>query len=202
MATVKSLVESLLFVADGPLTLDRLCSLLEEYERNDIRQAVTALLEEYGGEGRGVELVEVAGGYQFRTVASNADVLRRLTKVRPARFSQSALESLAIIAYRQPVTRAEIEYLRGVDSGGVLKTLLEKKLIKILGKKDIPGKPLIYGTTREFLEVFDLKDLRSLPSLKEIRELSETARYEQQEELPLAPPESGATVDEPDDSPS
>ncbi|BDV43425.1 segregation and condensation protein B [Geotalea uraniireducens] len=190
MSTLKSIVESLLFVAEGPLTLDRLCSLLEEHERNDIRAALNTLLQDYGGEGRGVELAEVAGGYQFRTVAENADYLRRLTKVRPVRFSQSALESLAIIAYRQPVTRAEIEYLRGVDSGGVLKTLLEKKLIKILGKKDIPGKPLIYGTTREFLEVFDLKDLRSLPSLKEIRELSETSKFEQQEELPLPLPES------------
>ncbi|ABB32187.1 chromosome segregation and condensation protein, ScpB [Geobacter metallireducens RCH3] len=189
MPNLKSIVESLLFVADAPMTFDRLCSFLDEFDRGDIREALGALQEEYGQEGRGVVLVEVASGYQFRTPVENADYLRRLTKTRPVKFSQSALETLAIIAYRQPVTRAEIEYLRGVDCGGVLKTILEKKLIKILGKKDIPGKPLIYGTTREFLELFSLKDLRSLPTLKEIRDLSETASYEQQEELPLEQPE-------------
>lgn len=193
MPSLKSIVESLIFVADTPVTLDRLCTLLEEYDRGDVRDAVAALRADYGGEGRGVVFAEVAGGYQFRTPPENAEFLRRLTKTRPARFSQSALETLAIIAYRQPVTRAEIEYLRGVDSGGVLKTLLEKKLIKILGKKDIPGKPLIYGTTREFLELFNLQDLRSLPTLKEVRELSETVKFEQQEELPLErPSERGA----------
>ncbi|ANA40217.1 SMC-Scp complex subunit ScpB [Geobacter anodireducens] len=192
MHRLESLVESLLFVSETPLSLDRLCSLLEEFDRAAIREALDRLLERYGGEGRGIVLAEVGGGFQFRTPAGNGDVIRRLTKARPARFSQSALETLAIIAYRQPVTRAEIEYLRGVDSGGVLKTLLEKKLIKILGKRDIPGKPLIYGTTREFLELFALRDLKSLPSLKEIRELSESAAFEQQEELPLAaPPEEG-----------
>ena len=189
MPNLKSIVESILFVADAPMTLDRLCTLLEEFDRGEVRNALNALAEEYSGEGRGVILAEVAGGYQFRTTTENADYLRRLSKSRPAKFSQSALETLAIIAYRQPVTRAEIEYLRGVDSGGVLKTILEKKLIKILGKKDIPGKPLIYGTTREFLELFGLKDLKSLPTLKEIRDLSETAPYEQQEELPLDQPE-------------
>lgn len=189
MPNLKSIVESILFVADAPMTLDRLCTFLDEFDRGDIRDALGALQEEYGQEGRGVILVEVASGYQFRTPVENADYLRRLTKTRPVKFSQSALETLAIIAYRQPVTRAEIEYLRGVDCGGVLKTILEKKLIKILGKKDIPGKPLIYGTTREFLELFSLKDLRSLPTLKEIRDLSETASYEQQEELPLEQPE-------------
>jgi segregation and condensation protein B len=189
MPTLKSIVESLLFVADAPVTFDRLCTLLEEFDRGEIREALSTLQEEYGREGKGVVLAEVAAGYQFRTPTENADYLRRLTKTRPVKFSQSALETLAIIAYRQPVTRAEIEYLRGVDSGGVLKTILEKKLIKILGKKDIPGKPLIYGTTREFLELFGLKDLRSLPTLKEIRDLSETAPYEQQEELPLEQPE-------------
>ncbi len=189
MPNLKSIVESILFVADAPMTLDRLCTFLDEFDRGDIREALGVLQEEYGQEGRGVVLVEVASGYQFRTPVENADYLRRLTKTRPVKFSQSALETLAIIAYRQPVTRAEIEYLRGVDCGGVLKTILEKKLIKILGKKDIPGKPLIYGTTREFLELFSLKDLRSLPTLKEIRDLSETASYEQQEELPLEQPE-------------
>ncbi|SNB45684.1 SMC-Scp complex subunit ScpB [Geobacter sp. DSM 9736] len=171
-ASLKSVVESLLFVSEAPLTIDRLSAILEEHERSDIRKAVEDLQDEYNGAGRGVFLAEVAGGYQFRTRPENADYLRRLTRGKIAKFSQSSLETLAIIAYRQPITRAEIEYLRGVDSGGVVKNLLDKKLIRILGKKDIPGKPLIYGTTRDFLEVFNLKDLASLPTLKEIQELT------------------------------
>ncbi len=143
MTNLKSVVESLLFVSDAPLSLDRLCSILEEYERPAIRAAIAELQEECDREGRGIVLEEVAGGYQFRSRPENADFLRRLTRVKPSRFSPSSLETLAIIAYRQPVTRAEIEYLRGVDAGGVLKNLLEKRLIRILGKKDIPGKPLI-----------------------------------------------------------
>jgi len=121
----------------------------------------------------------------LRSRPENADFIRRLSRIRPYRFSQSALETLAIIAYRQPITRSEVEYLRGVDSGGVLKTLLEKKLVRILGKKEIPGRPLIYGTSREFLEAFSLKDLASLPTLKEVRELTASDLLEQQEELTL-----------------
>ncbi len=183
--SLRSVVESLLFVADHPLTLDRLCSILEEYERKDIAAAVEELLADYREGGRGIYLAEVAGGWQFRSRPENADYLRRLSRSRPYRFSQSSLETLAIIAYRQPVTRAEVEYLRGVDSGGVLKTLLEKKMLRILGKKDIPGRPLIYGTSKEFLETFNLKDLASLPTLKEVQELSGRDVPEQQEELPL-----------------
>jgi len=178
-------VESLMFVADAPLTLDRLCSILEEYERQDIRAAIEELLADYRQAERGIYLAEVAGGWQLRSRPENADYLRRLSRSRAFRFSHSSLEALAIIAYRQPITRAEVEYLRGVDSGGVLKTLLEKKLVRILGKKDIPGRPLIYGTSREFLETFNLKDLASLPTLKEVQELTGRDLLEQQEELPL-----------------
>jgi segregation and condensation protein B len=165
--------------------MDRLCSILEEYERDEIKAALFALLDDYRGAGRGVCLVEIAGGWQLRSRPENADFLRRMQRGRAYRFSQSALETLAIIAYRQPITRAEVEYLRGVDSGAVLKTLLEKKLIRILGKKDIPGKPLIYGTSREFLETFNLRDLASLPTLKEVQELTGRDLLERQEELPL-----------------
>lgn len=186
--TLKDIVESILFVADAPLSLDRLCGVLEEFERQEIRQAVEALVADCCGNGRGIELVEVAGGYQYRSRPELADYIRRLKKSKPARFSPSALEALAIIAYRQPVTRAEIEYLRGVDSGGVLKSLLDKKLVRIIGKKDIPGKPLIYGTTREFMETFSLKDLSSLPSLREIEELADSGSDFEQVPLPL--PES------------
>ena len=187
--SLKSIVESLLFVHDQPLTLDRLATLLEEHERPDIRQALDSLMEDYAAGGRGIILAQVAGGYQLRSRPENADYIRRLTKSRGVKFSQSALETLSIIAYRQPITRAEVEYLRGVDSGGVLKSLLEKKLLRILGKKDVPGKPLIYGTSREFLELFSLKDLASLPTLKEIQELAPPDPFADQPELPLDPVE-------------
>lgn len=184
--TLKSVVESLIFVAETPLSLDRLASILEEHERSELRAALEELLADYDQPGRGIALVEVAGGYQFRSRPEHADYLKRLSRTRPPKFGQSSLETLAIIAYRQPITRAEIEYLRGVDCGGILKTLLEKKLIKILGKKDVPGRPLIYGTTREFLELFSLKNLASLPTLKEIQELAQPPVFEEQGELPLA----------------
>jgi segregation and condensation protein B len=183
--SLKSVLESIFFVSEAPLTLDRLCSILEEYERKDISAAVDDLLADCRQGDRGIFLAEVAGGWQLRSLPENADFLRRLSRNRPYRFSQSSMETLAIIAYRQPITRAEVEYLRGVDSGGVLKTLLEKKLIRILGKKDIPGRPLIYGTTREFLEAFNLKDLASLPTLKELQELTASDLLEKQEVLPL-----------------
>lgn len=186
---LKSVVESLIFVSEEPVSLDKLCDILEESSREDIRNALGELQKDYGDPERGVFLAEVAKGWQFRTREENSDYVRRMVKTRISRFSQSALETLAIVAYSQPITRAEIEYFRGVDSGGVLKTLLEKKLVKILGKKDIPGRPLIYGTTREFLEVFSLKDLKSLPSLREIEELALEETFEQQEELPLISPD-------------
>ena len=148
--------------------------------------------------GGGVQLVEVAGGWQFRTHPDFQQYVTRHIKTKTAKFSQSALETLAIVAYRQPITRVEVEHLRGVDCGGVLKSLLEKRLVKILGKKDIPGRPLIYGTSKEFLEVFGLKDLKSLPTLKEIQALDDIPLYERQEELPLGQDNS---IDE-EESPS
>lgn len=183
--SLKQIVESILFVSDAPLPLERLYAILEEFEREDIRAALAALTTDCSSDKRAIELVQVAGGYQFRSRAAFADYIRRLKKIKPARFSPSALETLAIIAYRQPVTRSEVEYLRGVDSGGVLKSLLDKKLVKIIGKKDVPGKPLIYGTTREFMEIFSLKDLASLPTLREIEALAGGGDDPEQVPLPL-----------------
>jgi segregation and condensation protein B len=167
---LKALVEAVVFAAGGPLSLDRLVLLLER-PRPDIRSALERLTDDYSAPGRGICLAQVAGGYQFRTRTEYAPSLRKLSKDRAFRFSQAALETLAIIAYRQPVTRGEIEYLRGVDSGGVMKTLLDKKLLKILGKKDVPGRPLMYGTSSYFLELFGLRDLNELPTLKEMAAL-------------------------------
>ena len=165
------LAEALIFAADGPIKAERMAEALD-VPLADIREAIEALEMDYAERPRGFFLQEVAGGYQLRTRPEYADYLRKLGRSRPFRFSRPALESLAIIAYRQPVTRSEIEYLRGVDSGSVLKTLLEKRLVRILGKKDVPGKPMIYGTTREFLELFGLPDLSSLPTLSEFSELA------------------------------
>ena len=192
MSNLKSIVEGLIFVSDSPLTFTKLCDILNEYDKEDVRSAVTELQRDYNPVERGIYLAEVAEGFQFRTCKENAEFIRRLVKISTSKLSKPALEALAIIAYRQPITRAEIEYLRGVESGGVLKTLLEKSLIKILGKKNIPGKPLIYGTSKKFLETFNLRDLKSLPTLKEVQALDETSMFEHQAELPLVTNEAGA----------
>lgn len=180
-----SIVESIIFAADSPLSLDRMCEMLHEFKREDIKTALVELGRFHEGRSGGFRLVEVAGGWQFRTCSVYQQYVTRHIKTKSIKFSPSALETLAIVAYRQPVTRTEVEYLRGVDSGGVLRTLLEKKLVRILGKKDIPGRPLIYGTSKEFLEIFGLKDLKGLPTIKEIQALDEAPHYEQQDELPL-----------------
>lgn len=179
------LIEALIFAADGPLKVERMAEALDLAEA-DIFSAIEALQSDYSTNPRGFFLQQVAGGYQLRTRPEYADFLRKLGHSRPFKFSRPALETLAIIAYRQPVTRAEIEYLRGVDSGSVLKTLLEKRLLRILGKKDIPGKPMIYGTTREFLELFGLPELSALPTLREFSELIPDQEYGNPSvELPL-----------------
>lgn len=167
-----SLVEALVFAAEHPLSVEQLAEIVEA-EIPQVESALTVLETSCAEQGRGVFLQKVAGGYQLRTLPEFAEYLRRLGRRRPFKFSRAALESLAIIAYRQPITRPEIEYLRGVDSGSVIKTLMEKHLVRILGKKDVPGKPMIYGTTPDFLELFGLADLASLPTLREFSELME-----------------------------
>jgi len=169
---LKAIIEALILASEKPLSIDRMKEIIEEASMQDIVQCISLLQEEYR-EGRGFYLSEVAEGYQFRTRPRYAPYLQKLYKIKAPKFSQPALETLAIIAYRQPITRAEVEELRGVDAGGVIKSLLDKKLIKILGKKDVPGRPMIYGTAREFLEAFGLKDLKSLPTLKDLAELGE-----------------------------
>jgi len=171
---LKAGLESLLLIADQPMRLEKLVELVEA-EKSAVKLALTELQTEYAERKGGILLETVAGGYELRTPVEHAELIRKLARVKTFRFSRAALETLAIIAYRQPITRAEIEYLRGVDSGGVLKTLLDKRLVKILGKKDIPGRPLIYGTSREFLEAFGLNDLSDLPTLKEFSELEPEA---------------------------
>ena len=164
-------IEALVFVSEAPIKSERIAEILG-MKNSDTVNLLRVISSGYDQSGSGLELVEVAEGFQFRTRQESVDFVQQLIKSRPFRFSRAALETLAIVAYRQPVTRAEVEYLRGVDSGGVFKTLLEKQLVRILGKKDVPGRPLIYGTTREFLEFFGLLDLSALPTLKEFSELA------------------------------
>lgn len=168
---LKPIVEALIFVSESPVRADQIAEALD-VEKQVVAPLLRQLCSDYADGSRGIILEETAGGFQFRTRPEYAEWVRRLSRNKPFRFSRAALEALAIIAYRQPITRAEIEYLRGVDSGGVLKTLLDKHLVRILGKKDVPGRPMIYGTSRDFLELFGLKDLSGLPTLKEFSELA------------------------------
>jgi segregation and condensation protein B len=147
-------------------------ALAAEVAPGQVVPLLAELGEEYRHTGRGFMLVALAEGYQLRTRPEHAEMVRRLQASRPVRMSRAAMETLAIIAYRQPVTRADIDYLRGVDSGGVVKSLLDKRLVRILGKMDMPGRPLLYGTSREFLEFFGLQSLDELPTLKEFTELT------------------------------
>ena len=169
---VKSIVESLLFVADGPQTLQRLSEVLEGVDQDMIHAVLSELQAECATQRRGVQLVEVAGGYQLRTAKVNADWVKKFLGGRPARMGRATLETLAIIAYRQPITKAEIETIRGVDVDGVITTLLERSLIRAVARKDVPGRPFLYGTTPAFLQLFNLKDLTDLPTLKELDEIS------------------------------
>jgi segregation and condensation protein B len=173
MDNLKAIIESLLFAADAPLSVDKIRSILETNDALAIRSALTGLGQEYDAQKRGFFLKEVAGGYQLRTRPEHREWVRRMRQARPARLSRAAMETLAIIAYKQPILRSDVEHLRGVDCGGVLRSLLEREIIRVLGRKDLPGRPLVYGTTKRFLEMFDLKDLSDLPTLEDLQELGE-----------------------------
>lgn len=192
---LKRIIEALLFVADAPLNLSRLCKLVESEDKALVRQAVEELSQEYRQDGRAMIIEEVAGGYRMRTKPELAGWIRRLARQQAARLSPAALETLAVIAYKQPVLKAEIERIRGVEVGGVLRVLMEKGLIRVVGRQDLPGRPLIYGTTPRFLETFGLKDLKDLPTLEEMEALmgggeavpAEEGQVPAQPELELKP---------------
>lgn len=172
-AHLKSVLESLIFVSDKPVPAQRLARVARARTK-DVVRLLGELVEEY--RGRGIELVELAGGYQFRSAAVNAPFVREILETKPVRLTRAQLETLAICAYRQPLTRPEIEEIRGVDSGSALKVLLERGLVKILGRKDEAGRPLLYGTTPLFLEFFGMRSLDELPTLREFSELSDESR--------------------------
>jgi segregation and condensation protein B len=169
---LKIILEALLFAAEGPLTSAQLLQVLESSDQAALEAALAALKADYADSGRAFELVEVAGGHALRTRSDLSFWIRKLKREQVTKLSRPALETLAIIAYKQPVLKAEIERLRGVEVGGVLRMLMEKDLVRVAGRKDLPGRPLIYGTTRRFLEVFDLRDLKDLPTLEEMEALA------------------------------
>ena len=182
---IKSILESLLFVADGPQSVQRLAEVLDPVDKELIHELLHELRQDFEAQNRGIRLVEVAGGYQLRTPKANAEAVKKFLGGRPARMGKATLETLAIVAYRQPITKAEIEAIRGVDVDGVITTLLERNLIRAVARKDVPGRPFLYGTTLEFLQLFNLKDLSQLPTLKEMEEIT----------LPEVPAET-TTVDQ------
>ncbi len=172
---LRGILEALLFMSADPLPMNRLVTLLGAVSKQEVEQALISLNHEYEQEGRGLHLAEIAGGYRILTKPDYAPWIKRLEKVKaPTKLSRSALESLAIIAYKQPIVRAEIEQIRGVETSGVLRTLLERKLVRIVGRKEEPGRPIMYGTTKFFLEHFGLRDLSQLPPLREVKELGES----------------------------
>ena len=171
MENIRNIIESLLFVSDEPLTVAKLKVVLEAADTKEIDTALHSLADHYEARGGGFGLSQVAGGWQLRTRPEYNEWIKRLLQPSPQRLSKAALETLAIVAYNQPIIRADIEHIRGVDCGGILRQLMERKLIRVLGRKEIPGRPLIYATSKLFLELFDLKDLKDLPTPKEIEEM-------------------------------
>jgi len=169
----RRIIEALILSSPEPISAMKLAEIIPYCKAGQAKDLVNELNTEYAEQDRAFEIWEVAGGYQIRTRAEFSGYLQKLQKERALRLSQAALETLAIIAYRQPATRAEIEEVRGVDAGATVKSLLDRQLIRIAGHREVPGRPMLYGTTRRFLEVFGLENLKNLPTL---RELDEKAR--------------------------
>ncbi len=167
----RRIVEAAILGSPEPIGAQRIAALVPGCNPSQVRAIVRELNEEYSEQRRAFEIWEVAGGYQMRTLSEFAPYLRQLQKTRPLRLSQAALETLAIVAYRQPATRAEVEHVRGVDAGAVLRSLLERKLVRIAGHREVPGRPIVYATTRRFLEVFGLGKLEDLPNLRDLEDL-------------------------------
>ncbi len=173
MDQMKNIIESLLFAAQEPITIKQFEKILSSENKENIIKTLNRLAEEYEVRKGGFYLKETAGGFRLKSRPEYGEWIKKLLEPSSySRLSKAALETLSITAYKQPILRAEIEYIRGVDSGGIIRNLLDKGLIKIIGRKDIPGKPMLYSTTKRFLEVFELKSLKELPTLKEITEIN------------------------------
>jgi len=188
---LRGLVEALVFASDQPIKPNEIGKLAQAPSRQ-IKEVLEELKTEYAG--RGIQLEEIAGGYAFRTNVAYAPFVRDLVGQKPVRLTRAQLETLAIVAYRQPITRPDIDDVRGVDCGPVLRTLLERDLVRILGKQEAAGRPLLYGTSAGFLELFGLKSLKDLPTLREFTELNEESKRTVERELgeELAEKQGGA----------
>ncbi len=194
---IKQIVEAAIFAADGPLDRDALLLLFDEQERPekaDVSRALEQIGEDYAE--RGIELKEVASGFRFQVRKDLGPWVSRLWQEKPPRYSRAILETLALVAYRQPITRGEIEEIRGVSvSSHIIKSLLERNWVRVVGHRDVPGRPAMFATTRQFLDYFDLKSLEDLPPLSEIKDLDKL-----NEELALSDaPDPDATGDNGDD---
>ncbi len=185
----KRIIEGVLFVSDQPVTLKRLKEVLGEFEQPQLRQLVDELNADYLQTHRAVRIQEVAGGYQLVTDPQLSSWMKRALQLpREDTLSKPALETLAIVAYRQPITKAEIETIRGVDVTGTLDTLLERQFVRVAGRKETPGRPLLYGTTEIFLRHFGLKSLKDLPPMSQEPNAIPSLGEELQERRPLIPP--------------
>jgi len=175
---LKNVIEAILLAAGRPMSIDKLLTMFPEQERperSDIRDAVEALQADY--ETRGIALIQVGGGYRIQVRETMQPWVAALWEEKPARYTRALLETLALIAYRQPVTRGEIEEVRGVSvSTTIIKTLLEREWVHVVGHREVPGRPAMYGTTKKFLDYFSLKSLNELPSLAELRDLNEIGK--------------------------
>lgn len=194
---LKAAVEAIVYVADDPVTVEQICKALKSAPAAQVRQVLEALQQEYSQEGHGIEIREIASGYKMFTKAEHHETIRKLVKdmTPPVKLSMAALETLATIAYRQPITIPEIQQIRGVHAAGVLKTLLEKKLITTAGRKNVLGRPILYKTTREFLLQFGLSSLQELPSLQEFEEITRAAMGEPSEEQPDTGDAAGSSAE-------
>ena len=174
---LKALIEGIIYIAPEPVSLDAMAKTLEGEDRERLKQKLEELIQDFEGAGHGIQIRQVASGYKFSSKAEHHEIFRKFVKsLKPAvRLSKPALETLAVIAYRQPVTLPEIESIRGVDCGGVIHTLLEKKLVVTGGRKNVVGRPILYRTSRDFLVHFGLKDISELPSLREFEEMARQA---------------------------
>ncbi len=191
----KAVVEALLFVCDKPLAIEQIRNVLDNLCATEIRKILEEMQIEYERENRGVRLIEIAGGFQLVTPVNLAPFLRKLYKTRHVeRVSGPALETLAIIAYKQPVTKSEIEMLRSVNVDGVVGSLLEKELIRVAGRKNTPGRPRVYGTTRQFLERFGLKSLEELPKIEEFSKIAQQVQQKNKLEPESAKNQGGTNV--------
>ncbi len=183
MENISAVMEALILSSESPLSLEKICAVLDGVDKAAVREALDRLIAGYEERQSGITIQEVAGGFQYRTRPEMAAWVKKLKGTKPASLSPAALETLAIVAYRQPIVKSEIESIRGVDVGAPLKGLLDKKLIRIVGRKDVPGKPIIYGTTKKFLEVFNLKELTDLPTMRELKEITEHQEIYEQETI-------------------